>query len=86
LWGFVAERRPVRLRFAFLSCVVRVSWVARLVGWLAFWAVAPHFSHVVRYLELLRHAVACAPGSLRGVLRGFWCWVRVLGRLRRESL
>lgn len=50
----------MRLRFAFLSCVVRVSWVARLVGWLAFWAVAPHFSHAVRYLELLRHAVACA--------------------------
>ena len=59
---------------------------ARLVGWLAFWAVAPHFSHAVRYLELLRHAVACAPDSLRGVLRGFWRWVRVLGRLRRESL
>ena len=33
---------------------------ARLVGWLAFRAVAPHFSHAVRYLELLRHAVACA--------------------------
>lgn len=34
---------------------------ARLVGWLAFWAVAPHFScAVVRYLELLRPAVACA--------------------------
>lgn len=58
--GFVAERRPARLRFAFLSCVVRVSWVARLVGWLAFRAVAPHFSHAVCYLALLRHAVACS--------------------------
>lgn len=48
-------------------------------------AVGPHFSCVVRYLELLRHAVACAPGSLRGVVRGFWCWVRVLGHLLRES-
>lgn len=38
-WGFVAERRPARLRFAFLPCGVRVSWVARLVGWLAFRAV-----------------------------------------------
>ena len=59
-WGFVAERRPARLRFAFLPRVVRVSWVARLAGWLTFRAVAPHFSHAVRYLELLRHAVACA--------------------------
>ena len=59
-WGFVAERRPARLRFAFLPCVVRVSWVARLVGWLAFRAVAPHFSCVVCYLELLRPVVACA--------------------------
>ena len=33
---------------------------ARLAGWLAFRAVAPHFSCAVRYLELLRHAVACA--------------------------
>lgn len=32
---------------------------ARLVGWLAFWAVAPHFSHAVRYLELLLPVVAC---------------------------
>lgn len=58
--GFVAERRPARLRFAFLPCGARVSWVARLVGWLALWAVAPHFSHAVRYLELLRPVVACA--------------------------
>lgn len=58
--GFVAGRRPARLRFAFLPCVVRVSWVARLVGWLAFRAVAPHFSHAVRYLELLLPVVACA--------------------------
>lgn len=42
-WGFVAERRPARLRFAFSPCGARVSWVARLVGWLAFRAVAPHF-------------------------------------------
>ena len=59
-WSFVAERRPARLRFAFLPCGVRVSWVARLAGWLAFRAVAPHFSHAVCYLELLLHAVACA--------------------------
>lgn len=59
-WGFVAERRPARLRFAFLPCVVRFSWVARLVGWMAFWAVAPHFSCAVRYLELLLPVVACA--------------------------
>ena len=58
--GFVAERRPARLRFAFLPCVVRVSWVARLVGWLAFRAVAPHFSHAVCYLVLLLPVVACA--------------------------
>lgn len=42
--GFVAERRPARLRFAFLPCGARVSWVSRLVGRLAFRAVAPHFS------------------------------------------
>lgn len=59
-WGFVAERRPARLRFAFLPCGVRVSWVARLVGWLAFRAVAPHFSHAVCYLVLLLPVVACA--------------------------
>lgn len=59
-WGFVAERRPARLRFAFLPCVVRVSWVARLAGWLTFRAVAPHFSCAVRYLGLLCHTVACA--------------------------
>ena len=59
-WGFVAERRPARLRFAFSPCGARVSWVARLVGWLAFRAVAPHFSCTVCYLELLLHAVACA--------------------------
>lgn len=45
--GFVAERRPARLRFAFLPCGARVSWVARLVGWLAFRAVAPHFCAIV---------------------------------------
>jgi len=33
---------------------------ARLVGWLAFWAVAPHFSHAVCYLVLLLPVVACA--------------------------
>lgn len=33
---------------------------ARLVGRLALRAVAPHFSHAVCYLVLLRHAVACA--------------------------
>lgn len=59
-WGFVAERRPARLRFAFLPFGARVSWVARLVGWLAFWAVAPHFSCTVCYLELLLPVVACA--------------------------
>lgn len=32
---------------------------ARLVGWLAFWAVAPHFC-AVRYMALLRPVVACA--------------------------
>ena len=45
-WGFVAERRPACLRFAFSPCGARVSWVVRLVrlvGWLALWAVAPHF-------------------------------------------
>ena len=68
--GFVAGRRPTRLRFAFLPCVVRVSWVARLVGWLAFWAVAPHFSCTVCYLELLLPVVAYAPGSFCRVLRG----------------
>lgn len=57
---WVRVRVPARLRFAFLPCVVRVSWVARLVGWLAFWAVAPHFSCVVCYLALLRPVVACA--------------------------
>lgn len=59
---------------------------ARLAGRLAFRAVAPHFSLAVCYLELLRPVVACAPDSLRGVLRGFWRWVRVLGHLLRESL
>lgn len=59
-WSFVAERRPARLRFAFLPFGVRVSWVARLAGWLAFRAVAPHFSCAVRYLGLLRPVVACA--------------------------
>lgn len=44
---FVAERRPARLRFVFLPCVVRVSWVACLVGGLAFRAVAPHFCAIV---------------------------------------
>lgn len=33
---------------------------ARLVGWLAFRAVAPHFSRAVCYLELLLPVVACA--------------------------
>ena len=33
---------------------------ARLVGWLAFRAVAPHFSHAVCYLVLLLPVVACA--------------------------
>lgn len=84
-WGFVAERRPVRLRFAFPLCVVRVSWVARLVGWLAFRAVAPHFSCVARYLALLLPVVACAPGSLCGVLGDVESLACVLGRFRRES-
>lgn len=69
-WGFVAERRPARLRFAFLPCGARVSWVSRLVGRLALRAVAPHFSHAVCYLVLLLPVVACAPDSLCGVLRG----------------
>lgn len=65
-WGFVAERRPARLRFAFLPCGVRVSWVARLVGWLALWAVAPHFfsrgvlSGIVAPCVRLRRQVRCA--------------------------
>lgn len=67
-WGFVAERRPARLRFAFLPCGVRVSWVARLVGRLALRAVAPHFSYAMRYLELLRPVVVCA---VRPTLRRF---------------
>lgn len=61
--GFgVLLRSAARRACVLLSCRVgaRVSWVARLVGWVAFWAVAPHFSHAVRYLELLPPVVACA--------------------------
>lgn len=53
-------RSAARRACVLLSCRVGcVSWVARLAGWLAFRAVAPHFSHAVRYLELLLPVVAC---------------------------
>ena len=55
------------------------------MGWLAFRAVAPHFSHAVCYLVLLLPVVACAPGSLCGVLRGVETLVCALGCLRRAS-
>ena len=48
-------------------------------------AVGPHFSCVVCYLGLLRPVVACAPGSLCGVLRGVETLVRALGYLRLAS-
>ncbi len=48
-------------------------------------AVGPHFSCAVRYLGLLRPVVACALGSLCGVLRGVESLACVLGCLRREN-
>ena len=45
--------------FSGLGTLVDVL-TARLVGWLAFRAVAPHFSHAVCYLVLLLPVVACA--------------------------
>ena len=74
------------------ACVLLSYRVGRVFpGWRAWWVgwrygrLLRIFSHVVRYLELSHHAVACAPGSLRSVVRGFWCWVRVLGHLQREG-
>ena len=65
--GFVAERRPARLRFAFLPCVVRVSWVARLVGWLC---------GVLRGVETLVRALGCLRcESPRGARTGRFSWV-----------
>lgn len=58
--GFCCGAPPGAPAFAFLPFGARVSWVARLVGWLAFRAVAPHFSHAVCYLVLLLPVVACA--------------------------
>ena len=58
---------------------------ARLVGWLAFWAVAPHFSHAVCYLELLLPVVACAVRLTVRRFRGVESLVCVLGCLRREN-
>lgn len=84
-WGFVAERRPARLRFAFLPCGVRVpGWRAWRVGW--------RFGRLLRIFLVwcaIWHCCALwllAPsGSLCGVLRGVEGLVCVLGRLRREN-
>ena len=85
LWSFVAERRPARLRFAFLPCGVRVpGWRAWRVGW--------RFGRLLR-IFLARCAIwncyslwLLAPsGSLCGVLRGVEALVRALGCLRRAS-
>jgi len=83
--GFCCGAPPGAPAFCFPAVWGACSWVARLVGWLALRAVAPHFSCVVRRLALLLPVVACAPGSLCGVLRGVETLVRVLGRLRRAS-
>lgn len=58
--GFCCGAPPGAPAFCFPVVCGACSWVARLAGWLTFRAVAPHFSRAVRYLELLRHAVACA--------------------------
>lgn len=84
-WGFVAERRPARLRFAFLPCGARVP------GWRAWW-VGWRFGRLLR-IFLTRCVIwdCCAlwllapSGSPCGVLRGVETLVRALGCLRRAS-
>lgn len=58
--GFCCGAPPGAPAFCFPAVWGACSWVARLAGWLAFRAVAPHFSCVVCYLALLRPVVACA--------------------------
>lgn len=57
-WGFVAERRPARLRFAFLPCGVRVpGWRAWRVGW--------RFGRLLRIFVLLWCCLVAADGGRR---------------------
>lgn len=61
-WGGVLLRSAARRACVLLSCRVgRVfpGWRAWWVGW-RYGRLLRIFSHAVRYLELLRHAVACA--------------------------